>query len=71
MVINDSEKINDANIESLRKKKNKKEKVKFMIINEIYYASDTVKKVDLFLEMSMTVKDLRKRLAKEFDTNWQ
>lgn len=42
-----------------------------MVINEIYYSSDTVKKIDMLLEMSMTVMDLRKKLAKEFDTTWQ
>ena len=30
-------------------KKNKKEKVKFMIINELYYASENVKKIDMLL----------------------
>lgn len=71
MVINDSEKKYDANIDSLLRKKNKHEKVKFMVINEIYYSSQNVKKSDIFLEMNTTVMDLRKKLAKEFDCTWQ
>ena len=54
-MINDSEKHCDAGIESMLKKKKKKDKVKFIVINEIYYSSENVKKIDLYLEMNTTV----------------
>lgn len=63
VVINDSEKNIDTNIESLTSKK-KFEEVKFIIINETSYSSDIVKKVEKYLPMNTPVIRLRKMLAK-------
>ena len=70
VVINDSEKNIDTNIESLTSKK-KFEEVKFIIINETSYSSDIVKKVEKYLPMNTPVIRLRKILAKEFNLTWQ
>lgn len=63
VVINDSEKNVDTNIESLTSKK-KYEEIKFIIINETSYSSDIVKKVEKYIPMNMPVIRLRKMLAK-------
>lgn len=70
VVINDSEKNVETNIDSLTSKK-KFEEVKFIIINETSYSSDMVKKLEKVLPLNMPVIRLRKLLAKEFNIGWQ
>lgn len=70
IAIDDSEKTCEAKIDSLLSKK-KAEPIKYMIINEVSYVSDTAKKFDLTVPLNSTLLDLRKSLAKELNISWQ
>jgi hypothetical protein len=70
IVIDDSEKKCDARVDSLLSKK-KSEAVKYTVINEISYITDSIKKQDLVVPLNTTLLDLRKLLAKEYSLTWQ
>lgn len=71
MVINDSEKTVETNINSLISKK-ESDSAKFIIINEVsFISSDSLKKSDLVIPMNTTIMRLRKILGKKFNITWQ
>lgn len=45
--------------------------MKFMVINETSYTSDSIKKIIMPFSLNMTLMKVRKVLGKEFDCPWQ
>ena len=70
IVIDDSEKMYEGKIDSLLSRK-KAEPIKYMIINEVSYVTDSIKKFDCILPLNYTLLDVRKTLAKDLNFSWQ
>ena len=70
IVIDDSEKGNETEIECLLNKK-KTQLVRFIVINELSYVSDSIKKTHIDCPIGLSLMSLKRKLAKEFNVAWK
>ena len=70
IVIDDSEKFMETEIESLVNQR-PNEVASFIIINQLSYISENIKKINLDLPLNLSLINLRKTLAKEFKVPWK
>ena len=69
-MIDDSEKNNETEIECLLNKK-KTQLVRFIIINELSYVSDSIKKIHIDCPIGLSLMGLKRKLSKEFTVAWK
>lgn len=52
-------------------KNRKSSYVKLILINDVSYVSDCIRKTDIFFKQNASLFEVRKRLAKEYNISWQ